>query len=80
VTTSRTLSARIAGFTRHALNGSEELSRKGREAMLARFAAQVDPQNLLSESERLSRALALRRAYMTRLALASAEARAARKR
>jgi hypothetical protein len=75
VTTSRILSARIAGLTRHAMHGSEELSRRGREAMLSRFEAQVDPEGKLRPEERRSRALALRKAHMTRLAIASAAAR-----
>jgi hypothetical protein len=75
VTTSRSLSNRIGGLTRHALHGSEELSRRGREAMLARFEAQVDPEGKLRPDERRSRAVALRKANMTRLALTSAAAR-----
>jgi hypothetical protein len=75
VTTSRTLRARIGGLTRHAMHGSEDLSRRGRDAMLARFEAQVDPEGKLRPEERRSRAVALRKAHMARLALASAVAR-----
>jgi hypothetical protein len=75
VTSPRRLSNRIGGLTYHAKHGSTDLSRLGVQGNLARFEREVDPGNLLPAEERRSRALALRRAHMARLALASAKAR-----
>ena len=61
------------------MHGSAELSRQGHDALMDRFRREVDPELVLPEAERQSRAEALRRAHMTRLALRSAESRAARK-
>ena len=77
--TRTSLAARIGGLTRHAMHGSAELSRHGQDALLARFEHEVDPECRLTESERRSRAEALRRAHMARLALRSAEARSKNK-
>ena len=51
----------------------------GRAAFNARFHDEVDPDRLLSPTERARRAENARRAYYARLALASAKARRARK-
>lgn len=75
----RSLSARIGGLTRHAMQGSAELSRSGSDALFARFEREVDPAGVLTTAERQSRAEALRRAHMTRLALKSAESRSRRR-
>jgi hypothetical protein len=48
---------------------------KAREAFLARFEAEVDPEGVLPEVERKRRAEHLRKAYFASLALASAKAR-----
>ena len=50
-----------------------------RAAFLARFEREVDPDGRLSPEERCRRAEHARRAYFTRLALASAKARRARR-
>lgn len=49
-----------------------------REAMLARFEKEVDPDNQLPIAERIQRAEHLRKAYFLRLARRSADARARR--
>ena len=70
----RRLQGRIGAYTIHARG----LTNTGpaRAAFLARFEREVDPNGLLSSIERSRRAEAARRAYMTRLALKSATARA----
>lgn len=49
-----------------------------RAGLEARFLREVDPNNELSEAERLRRAAKARQVYYQRLALASAKARKAR--
>lgn len=74
----RVNSGRIAALRMHAMGlGNTE---PGRAGFLARFAREVDPDNKLSEVERIRRAALLRRAYMLELAQRSAEARARRAR
>ena len=60
-------------------SGWRETTRAAREAFLARFIREVDPEGVLPEPERLRRAEAARRAYFARLALRSAERRACRR-
>jgi hypothetical protein len=50
-----------------------------RKAFLERFEREADPGGVLDPAERSRRAEHLRRAYFTRLALASSRARAAKK-
>lgn len=50
-------------------------TRPGTDAFLRKFEVQVDPEGLLPPAERARRAMHARRAYMTRLALKSAQAR-----
>lgn len=50
-----------------------------REAFMARFERQVDPDGVLSPEDRQRRAEHARKAYFARLALASSKARRARK-
>jgi hypothetical protein len=47
----------------------------GRKGFLARFELEVDPDGVLPESERVRRAEHARKAYMQKLALASAARR-----
>lgn len=75
----RRLHARAAAFAMHAQHDSEQTSRRGREAFLARFERQVDPDGVLSQAERTRRAEAAKRAYFVRLAIKSAESRRARR-
>ena len=73
----RPLRARAAAYAMHAQHNSGETSRRGREAFLARFERQVDPDGVLSDVERTRRAEAAKRAYFIPLAIRSAEARRA---
>jgi hypothetical protein len=75
----RTLRARLAAHTMHARHDARETTANGRAAFLARFEAEVDPDSALPMEERRRRAEHARRAYFTRLALASAKARRARR-
>lgn len=59
----------------HAAHDSRVTSAPGREKFLARFEDEVDPDRTLPAAERLRRAGHARKAYFTRLALASAKAR-----
>lgn len=74
----RVVRARIGAYAMHARNDPRETTRAGRAAFLARFEREGDPDGVLSEEERLRRAVAARRAYFARLALASSRARRAR--
>jgi hypothetical protein len=69
------LRGKIGAHVLHATHDSTEVTRPAREAFLAGFARQVDPDQTLSDSERQKRAGHARRAHMARLALASARAR-----
>jgi hypothetical protein len=75
----RTLRARLAAHAMHARHDARETTANGRAAFLARFEAEVDPDGTLTPEERGRRAEHARRAYFTRLALASAKARRARR-
>jgi hypothetical protein len=67
--------ARLAAFALHAQRDSREITRAGRQAFIARFELEVDPDGLLPEMERRRRAEAAKKAYFTGLALRSARAR-----
>jgi hypothetical protein len=71
----RSLRARLAAHSMHARHDPQETTTAARAAFLARFEAEVDPDGILSPEERRRRAEHARRAYFTRLALASAKAR-----
>jgi len=75
----RRLRARAAAYAMHAQHNSVETSRNGREAFLSRFEDEVDPDRVLTETERARRADAARRAYFIRLSIRSAEARRRRR-
>lgn len=64
----RTLRARMAAHAMHARNDSRQVSKPGRDAVLARFEAQVDPDGTLDPDERARRAKHAQRAHMQRLA------------
>lgn len=64
----RVLRARIAAYTLHATHDSRELTRPARDAFMARFEREVDPDAVLPRGERSRRAEAAKRAYFTRLA------------
>lgn len=71
----RTLRARLAAHELHAKYDSRELTANARQTFLSRFEDEVDPDQTLPESERIRRAEHARKAYFTRLALKSAQAR-----
>ena len=75
----RSLRARLAAYALHAQHDPRETTANGRAAFLARFDREVDPRGLLEPEERRRRAEQARRAYFTRLALASAKARRAKR-
>jgi hypothetical protein len=74
----RSLRARLAAHTMHATHDSREITKPARDAFLARFEREVDPDGKLPEAERRRRAEQAKRAYFTRLAFQSAKARRAR--
>lgn len=71
----RSLHARLAAYELHAQHDSRDLTAKARATFLRRFEDEVDPARELPEAERIRRAEAKRKAYFTRLALKSAQAR-----
>jgi len=75
----RSLRARLAAHALHAQYDSRELTRPGRDKFEQRFVDQVDPDRLLPEAERQRRVDHARKAYFTRLAMKSAQARKAKK-
>jgi hypothetical protein len=76
----RTLRARVAAHVQWSREPDPSArTANGRAAFLARFEAEVDPDGMLAPEERCRRAEHARRAYFTRLALASAKARRAKR-
>jgi hypothetical protein len=75
----RSLRARIAAHTLHSRIDSTAHTEPERKAFLDRFEYQVDPDRLLSDSERRRRAESAKKAYFTTLAYRSAKARSGRK-
>jgi hypothetical protein len=71
----RVLRARLAAHTLHAKVDSREHTKPARKAFLDRFENEVDPNRTLPKEERLRRAEQAKRAYFTRLALKSVQAR-----
>ncbi len=72
----RTLIARLAAHSLHArVPDPAAHTAPARRAFLDRFERQVDPAGVLPPNERRRRAEHARKAYFTRLALASAKAR-----
>lgn len=74
----RALRARIGAYAMHARHDSRETSKAGRDAFLARFEREVDPDGVLTPAERDRRAQLARRSHFSKLALASSRARRAR--
>ena len=77
--TERALRARLAAHAMHGRNDARATTAKARAAFLASFERQADPEGRLPPAERQRRAQHLRSAYFTRLALASAKARRAKR-
>ncbi len=76
----RSLRASIAAHTRWANTSTADRRRqadRGQAALLASFAAQIDPDGTLPTQERERRARNLLSAHMKRLALRSSQARRA---
>ena len=69
------LRARLAAHAKWSQADPVEGTAKARATFLLRFIDEVDPNRELPEPERLRRAEHARKAYFTRLALASAKAR-----
>lgn len=69
------MQARAAAHAMHAKHDSAQVSQAGRDAFLARFEREVDPDGVLPDAERQRRAEHAKRAHMTQLALWSAQAR-----
>lgn len=67
--------ARLAAHVLHASVDSREHTEPARRTFMARFEDQVDPDRVLSPAERARRAEHAKKAYFTRLALKSAQAR-----
>lgn len=75
----RSLRARLAAHALHAQRDPQETTANARATFLARFEREVDPDGCLDLEERRRRALQARRAYFTRLSLAAAKARQAKR-
>ena len=75
----RRLRARIAAYALHASHDPRETTKAARDAFMARFERQVDPEGTLPEAERRRRADAAKKAYFNALALKSARARGGRR-
>lgn len=71
----RALRARLAAHTLHSQVDGREHTAPARQAFLNRFEREVDPDSTLSPAERRRRAEHAKKAYFTRLALRSAQAR-----
>lgn len=74
----RSLRARLGAHTMHSQRDPKETTAAAREAFLARFERQVDPNSELPEPERRRRAQHALKAHMAALSLKSARARASR--
>ena len=71
----RSIRARIAAHILHAQRNPQETTAAARQAFLSSFELQADPTGSLDPAERKRRAQHLRKAYFSKLALASARAR-----
>jgi hypothetical protein len=69
---------RIGAYRLHATHDPKETTAKAREAFLARFERDVDPDGVLPVEERKRRAEYAKKAYFSRLAYDSAQARRSR--
>ena len=72
----RALRSRLAAYTSWAnTDDPKARTQPARDRFMARFERQVDPDGTLPEKVRRRRAEAAKKAYFTRLAMASAKAR-----
>lgn len=68
--TQRSQRARIAALARHSRTDGRDATQPAREAFLARFERQVDPDGRLDPQERARRAEAAKREHFQRMAYA----------
>ena len=66
---------RIGAYRLRSPHSPKEITKAAREAFMARFEREVDPDGTLSPEERARRAEAARKAYFAQLAHKSAKAR-----
>lgn len=66
----RSQRARIAALARHSRTDGHQATQPAREAFLARFERQVDPDNRLTPQERARRAELAKREHFQRMAYA----------
>jgi hypothetical protein len=71
----RVLISRMGAHALHARYDSKAVSQPARDAFMARFEREVDPDGVLDPRERSRRAEHAKRLYFTRLAHKSAKAR-----
>jgi hypothetical protein len=71
--------ARLAAHAMHAQHDARQTTANARAAFRMRFEHEVDPDGLLHPEERRRRAEHARSAYFTRLSLAAAKARRAKR-
>ncbi len=69
------LRGRIGAHALHARHDPRETTAAARRAFLDRFEREADPDGILPPEEQARRARHLRKAYFTRLALRSSQAR-----
>lgn len=74
----RSMRGRLGAHAMHSRHDARETTAAARRSFLDRFEDEVDPGRVLPEAERRRRAEHAKRAYFTRLALKSAQARRAR--
>jgi hypothetical protein len=74
----RSLRARLGAFTLRSRHNPRDYTAAARETFLSSFERLVDPDHRLPGDERRARAAAARSAHFARLALKSAQVRAAR--
>lgn len=69
------LLGRIGAYALHSRHDPKQTTQNGRATFLARFEREVDPESTLPVAERQRRAEYAKKAYFSRLAMKSAEAR-----
>ena len=74
-----TLRGRLGAYSQHSRHSPIDTTAAARAAFLSKFELEVDPDKVLPEAERQRRAGAAKKAYFTRLALKSVQARRRRK-
>ena len=75
----RSQAARAAALARWSREDPRPTVMRANAALMKRFLDEVDPHRTLPEDERVRRAECAKKAYFTRLSLASSKARSARR-